>query len=245
LFVFFLLGCLLLLFFFLLASLDAEVVDVAVDLTTVRPGDTIHSPYELTISQSFVDHWHSAFYCHDRISTSTPFARKLGLQDQIIPASLMLLLTGSMSHVDAAKAQVGFQNAIYHWPAFSGDTFTKSFQVKNIRDTSDGNHTIINFICTMKNQRGKTCMSTEKSMLWALNQPITRASAVVIPNGNESQEFRNHLLGTCLSFSILSLSIDSYSRTIDSLSRSWPLLKSSFFFSFLFFSCSCSSPPPS
>ena len=47
-------------------------------------------PYELTISQAFRDFWQSAFYSHDRINTSTPFARSLGLQDQSLPFSLML-----------------------------------------------------------------------------------------------------------------------------------------------------------
>ena len=94
-------------------------------LRTHPRSDLIEVPYELTVGGSFREFWHSAFYCHDRISTSTPFARKLGLQDQVLPFSLMLFLTGSMSHADAAKVQVGFRNAVYHWPAFAGDTFTK------------------------------------------------------------------------------------------------------------------------
>ena len=45
--------------------------------------DLIEVPYELTVGGEFREFWHSAFYCHDRIFTSTPFARKLGLQDQV------------------------------------------------------------------------------------------------------------------------------------------------------------------
>lgn len=36
----------------------------------------------MTVSHSLRDFWQSAFYSHDRINTSTPFARSLGLQDQ-------------------------------------------------------------------------------------------------------------------------------------------------------------------
>mgnify|MGYP001113887130 CR=1 FL=1 len=79
---------------------------------------------------SLRDFWQSAFYSHDRINTSTPFARKLGFQDQLLPFTLMLFLTGSMSHADAAKVQVGFKNAVYHWPGFAGDTFKKRFKIK-------------------------------------------------------------------------------------------------------------------
>lgn len=72
-----------------------EIIDNAVDLKHVRPGETIEVPYEVTVSHSFRDFWQSAFYSHDRINTSTPFARSLGLQDQVVPFSLMLFLAVS------------------------------------------------------------------------------------------------------------------------------------------------------
>ena len=78
----------------------------------------------------------------------------------------MLFLTGSMSHADSAKVQVSFRNAVYHWPAFSGDTFTKSFRVKSVRNTLKGNSSIIAFDCRLVNQRGRVVMSTEKSMMF-------------------------------------------------------------------------------
>ena len=71
-----------------------------------------------------------------------------------------------MSHADAAKVQVGFRNGIYHWPGFVGDTFTKTFQVKTIRNTSDGLHSVITFECLLRNQRGKVCVSVDKTMLF-------------------------------------------------------------------------------
>ena len=39
----------------------------------------------------------------DRVNTSTPFARALGLQDAVLPFSLVLFLTGAMTHADAAQ----------------------------------------------------------------------------------------------------------------------------------------------
>lgn len=75
-----------------------EIIDQSVDLKNVRPGETIEVPYEVTVSHSLRDFWQSAFYSHDRINTSTPFARALGLQDQIVPFGLMLFLAVSLSH---------------------------------------------------------------------------------------------------------------------------------------------------
>ena len=139
-----------------------EVMDKTMDLTKLRPGDKIDLPYELTINQSFRDFWQSAFYSHDRINTSTPYARNLGLQDQVIPFSLMLFLAGSMSHADHAKLQIGFGRGVYHWPAFAGDTFRKRFVIKSLRPTSDGQNSILKVGCEIHNQRDMKLFTCEK-----------------------------------------------------------------------------------
>jgi hypothetical protein len=144
------------------SPITGEIVDKTVDLTQLRPGDKIDLPYELTINHSFRDFWQSAFYSHDRINTSTPYARNLGLQDQVIPFSLMLFLAGSMSHADHAKLQIGFGVGVYHWPAFAGDTFRKRFVIKSLRPTSDGNNSILKVGCEIHNQRDMKLFSCEK-----------------------------------------------------------------------------------
>lgn len=40
-------------------------------------GEVINVPYELTVSPAIRDFWQAAFYSHDRLNTSTPFARKV------------------------------------------------------------------------------------------------------------------------------------------------------------------------
>jgi hypothetical protein len=87
------------------------------DLKSVRPGDVIEVPYELTISPSFRDFWQSTFYAYDRINTSTTFSRSLGLQDQVVPFTMMLYFTGAMSHAyDHAIFETIYSNCKYHWP---------------------------------------------------------------------------------------------------------------------------------
>lgn len=123
-----------------------QILDLAADLRTFRPGDKLDIPYELTVSESMQDFWQSAFHSQDRIHTSRPFCRKMGLQDRVLPFSLALTLTSSMTHADAAKVQVGYGRVHYLWPAFAGDTFTKTFTVESIRNTSDGNHSVRTFL---------------------------------------------------------------------------------------------------
>ena len=119
-------------------------------------------------------------------------------------------LTGAMSHEDAAKVQVGFGRCIYQWdiiavcfvlcntsnscliivyvvfslydswPVFAGDTVKKTFKVEKVRNTSDGNHSIINFKCLLVNQRGRLCMSADKRLLFEFPVP---ESTVDIPPG--------------------------------------------------------------
>lgn len=104
--------------------LHGSYLDHAVDLRSVRPGDRLNIPYELTISDTLQDFWSAAFFDQSRIHSSTPFCRKMGFQDRVLPFSLALFLTSSMSHADAAKVQVGFGKVNYLWPMFSGDTVT-------------------------------------------------------------------------------------------------------------------------
>lgn len=67
-------------------------IDHAVDLMSLRPGDRLDIPYELTVSETMQEFWHAAFYSQDRIHTSRPFCRNMGLQDRVIPFSLALFL---------------------------------------------------------------------------------------------------------------------------------------------------------
>jgi acyl dehydratase len=172
------------------------VLDHAIDLRNVRPGDRIDIPYELTISETMQDFWFGAFFDQNRIHTSRPFCRKMGLQDRVLPFSLALFLTSSMSHADAAKVQVGFGRVNYLWPAFAGDTFTKSFTVNAVRNTSDGNHSVIHFTCDLLNQRGKLCMRADKRMLFqfAVNESNARPKTEDEEESVNIHLFRDHLL---------------------------------------------------
>jgi len=121
-----------------------------------------------------------------------------------MPFGLVLFLTTSMTHGDAAKVQVGFGNVVYHWPAYSGDTFTKSFEVNEIRNTSDGNHTVIHFTCELFNQRGQLCMTADKRLLFEFSVPGAEGDGSVdntsmVPHRdpfdpNANQHLRDHLL---------------------------------------------------
>lgn len=167
------------------ALVKGTIAEHTIDLRESNPGDIINVPYEFTVHGSFRDFWQSGMYSYDRICTSSPFARSLGMQDQILPFNLMLYLTGSMSHANHAKLQLGFRNAVYHWPGFQGDTFQKRFIIKSLKTTSCGKNSTVNITCEMVNQNNALVFACEKSMLFPF----------AVPPSQQQQEPRDVTLG--------------------------------------------------
>ncbi len=171
-----------------------EIIDAGVDLRTARPGSVIEVPYEISVGNSIRDFWQSAFYSHDRINTSTPFARKLGFQDQVLPYGLMVFLCAAMSHADQAKVQVGFQEANYHWPAFAGDTFKKRFIIRSLRSTSKGD-SVFHIGCELINQRDRLVFSCEKQMLFPFTVPPSNTEVPKKEVNEDDNDLLAHLIG--------------------------------------------------
>lgn len=170
-----------------------EIIDQALDISSTRPGTVIDVPYEVTISNSMRDFWQSAFYSHDRINTSTPFARELKLQDQVLPFYMMLFLAGAKSHEDQATVYMGYKNAHYHWPAFAGDTFKKRFIIRSLRTTSDQKNSIIKIHCQLINQRDVIVFTCEKTILFPFKVPQSEVQ-IPVPPVPKRHEFIEHLI---------------------------------------------------
>uniref|UniRef100_A0A7S2UZD2 MaoC-like domain-containing protein n=1 Tax=Fibrocapsa japonica TaxID=94617 RepID=A0A7S2UZD2_9STRA len=170
---------------------EGEVLDQLARLEYIRPGEKLDIPYEITVSHSMQDFWQSAFYSYDRVNTSTPFARALGFQDQVLPYSLMLMLTGSMSHIDEAKSHVAWNKSRYHWPGFAGDTFRKNVRVLSLRHTSDQKNTLFTFLCKLENQRGQLVFSSEKTLMFPFLVP---PSDVVFERRPQDRSLQDHFV---------------------------------------------------
>lgn len=174
-------------------TVKGVVLDQSIDLQRVRPGEEIDVPYQLTLGSSMRDFWQSAFYCNDRINTSTPFARSLGLQDQVVPFAFMLFLAGSMSHADHAKVQIGFSDAVYHWPAFAGDTLTKKFVIRSLRSVSSGKQSVARIGCELRNQKDVTVFSCEKQMMFPFPVPPSDVE-VEVERTKHAEAFLRHVI---------------------------------------------------
>lgn len=58
----------------------------------------------------------------------------------------------------------------------SGDTFTKTFQIKGIRNTSDKERSTYDFTCRLVNQRGKVCMECDRTTMFPFLVPASSVS---------------------------------------------------------------------
>jgi acyl dehydratase len=150
-----------------------QVADKALDMTRVRVGQKLDVPYELTISTGFRDIWHSTFYQHDRVYTSDSYARSLGFDQALLPFSMLLSITGSMTHVDdrLEVLDLGFRNAVYRRPAYPGDTFYKTFYISGIRETSESQNSIVTVHCDLSDANtSETVFSVDKIMMYPIQR---------------------------------------------------------------------------
>lgn len=136
------------------------------DFSKARIGQAIDAPYELTIDNGWVAMWQSCFFQHDRIFTSDPFAQNIGLEEKLLPFSMMMFECASMSHVDEVLEvlELGLENAIYLRPAYVGDTFTKQFFVKAIRPSNSDKGTVVTLKCELTNQNSEVVFTLDKVM---------------------------------------------------------------------------------
>ena len=96
---------------------------------------------------------------------------------------------------DAAKVQVGYGNVNYLWPIFAGDTLRRVFTVSKIRNTSDGQHSIISFSCDLINQRDRLCMRADKRLLFQFPVPESNFTSTTVESEPVDKHlFRDHLL---------------------------------------------------
>lgn len=159
-------------------------------------GQHIAQPYEVTVTEGWLAIWHSCFFQHDRLYTSTPFAEKMNLKQQVIPFSMMLFQTVSMSHVDESLEvmDLGYADAIYVRPVYPDDTLKKNFYIKGLRPskTKQGTSTVVTLRCETYNQRNQLCFSCDKIMLYPY--PVSALQQSKEPSRPPVTQKKSHLL---------------------------------------------------
>lgn len=170
-------------------------------LSNTVVGQQITQPYEVTVTEGWLAIWHSCFFQHDRLYTSTPFAEKMNLKQQVIPFSMMLFQTVSMSHVDeeADVMDLGYSDAVYVRPVYPGDTLKKTFYIKGLRASrKQASSTVVTLKCEAYNQHNQLCFSCDKIMLYpylvsSLNQAKEPLAKQNVHRSHLLEHLKNHV----------------------------------------------------
>jgi hypothetical protein len=103
-----------------------------------------------------------------------------------------------MGHVDETREvlDIGFENATYIRPTYSGDTLKQHFTIKHLQNTSNGKNVIVTVLCELTNQRGQLIFSVDKLMLFPdVRAPDYNVSA---KPSRAPEKPRSHLLSHIL-----------------------------------------------
>lgn len=65
----------------------------------------------------------------------------------------------------------GKSSHLHQPPHPTGDTFTKTVEIKRIRNTSDKERSTYDFTCRIVNQRGKVCMVCDRATMFPFFAP--------------------------------------------------------------------------
>jgi len=168
-----------------------------VDLAMVRIGDVIDIPYEVTAGEFWREMWQSVFYQSDRLFTSAAYCAKLRSAGDLtlrghggaaatespsswipLPFAMMLYAATSMPHVDDTRnvLDLSFRNSVYERAVFCGDTLRRHFVIEGIRESSNGQHILIDVKCKMFNQRNELVFRVEKTMFFQKLSGLPAAS---------------------------------------------------------------------
>lgn len=136
------------------------------------------------------------FYTQNRVVTSSVFAQNLGLQDAVMPSSLLLFYAGSMGHLndELAVLDLGYNNAVCEQPVYAGDTLRKTFVIKGLQPTRDGKRTVVRVGCQLFNvSTGERVFSVDKQIIYpdAINPANHVRDAATAPPPAEGEMLRH------------------------------------------------------
>lgn len=167
------------------APVVGRVPRYGLDLETVRVGQVLVSPHELTIDDSWRTTWMASFPTSNRVVTSSPYAASWGLPGRALPTSLLLNLTLCLSvepFSQSCRLHLGLHDAVQLAPAAAGDTFRNFIRVESMRNTSRGDASVIESTHILVNQHG-VCVYrlTKMSYYDPLPGPLPREDATPDP----------------------------------------------------------------
>jgi citrate lyase beta subunit len=140
------------------------------DPENITIGSIIHSSFEITITDAWSLYWNASFFESNKLNSSQLAAQKIGLENSLIPITLLLSLCAGLSVTKLSqfgRFHLGFYDATYIRPVYAGDTLQNFFYVDKVRNSDGGNYTIIDTLHILINQNEEVVFRAYKSTMFA------------------------------------------------------------------------------
>ena len=151
---------------------------------TLKVGELLYSPLEVTVTESWKTLWDSAFLSMGILQNSQVKSSELGLDGIPLPFSLLATMVVGftvMVFSHDARVHLGFYNMFQNRPVLPGDTLRAAFCVDSAQDTlgKDGNrYTIAYSTHWLVNQKNQVVFSTQKRTMFAPRKVEQRKATV-------------------------------------------------------------------
>lgn len=132
------------------------------DPERVFVGREITSNYNISIDESVHNMWNGFIPTSSYTENSGEFAGRLGFSQMFLPYGFLMNLTLSLSvenYTHTSFLHLELRDALYLRPAFPGDTFTCSIKIISIKESANGQNSILEATHLLSNQKGEPVFS--------------------------------------------------------------------------------------
>ncbi len=166
------------------------------DPEKVFVGREISSNYNISIDESAHNMWNGFIPTSSFTENSGEFAGRLGFHQMFLPYGFLMNLTLSLiveNYTHKSFLHLELRDAIYLRPAFPGDTFTCSIKITSIKESANGQNSILEAIHLLSNQKGEPVFSLVRVTLFPkFKAKTTIPSELSIPMHNN--HFKDKIL---------------------------------------------------
>lgn len=149
------------------------------DHKNVFVGKIISSHMEITLDDSWIASWHALVPTLNPLETSKPYARQLGLEEQLMPYHLLINLALCMlveCYSESCIYHLSVEDVIYDKAVYAGDTLRTMLVIDHVRETSKGLTSVVETRIVMINQHDERVLTMKRKSLFPKIEPVESPS---------------------------------------------------------------------
>lgn len=153
----------------LMASKIGRSLQLTASLEEIVKKGRLSSPYEITVTESWITQWHSICFSGNPTEFNAKLASNFGLNTIVLPYNLLLayiLSTSVEVLTERCYVHLSIHDAEYSRPVYPGDTLRAEIIVLHVDETSKDRNTILTTLHTLIDQSGQIVFKVKKKTLY-------------------------------------------------------------------------------